>query len=85
MRGDDPSIEELRVVTDRWGTDPLHPAANTYRVMAEKLEEEMMRPVSSFSNSATGSGTRRPVPDMAEYRQYWVPRYDSARARYPPA
>jgi hypothetical protein len=34
-RGDDPSIEELRVVANRWGADPVHPAADTYRVMAE--------------------------------------------------
>jgi hypothetical protein len=88
-RGDDPSIEELRVVADRWGTDPVHPAADTYRVMAEKLEEEMMRPVSSFSNSVTGTG---PAPDMAEHGQYWVescsaalPRNDSTTARFPPA
>jgi hypothetical protein len=87
---DDPLIEELHVVADPWGTDPVHPATDTYHVMAEKLEEEMMRPVSSFSNSATGSGPRRPVPDMAEHRQYWVescsaalPRNGGARARYP--
>ncbi len=91
-RGDDPSIEELRVVADRWGADPVHPADDTYRVMAEKLEEEMVRPVSSFSNSSTGTGPRRPAPDMAEHRQYWVescsatlPRNDSTSSRFPQA
>ncbi len=38
-KGDDPSLEELHVVADRWGMDPVHPAVDTYCVMAEKLEE----------------------------------------------
>ncbi len=38
-KGDDPSLEELHVVADRWGMDPVHPAVDTYCVMTEKLEE----------------------------------------------
>jgi hypothetical protein len=50
----------------------MHPAVDSYQVMAEKLEEELVRPVSSFSNSGSGSGPIRPMPDMTEYSQYWV-------------
>jgi hypothetical protein len=39
--------------------------------MAEKLDEEMVRSMSSFSNSGSGISPRRPMPDMAEHRQYW--------------
>jgi hypothetical protein len=38
-KGDDPSLEELHIVADRWGEDPVHPPVDTYCVMAEKLEE----------------------------------------------
>ncbi len=47
-------------------------------------------PVSYFSNSGSGTGLRRPVPNMTEHCQYWVegcsaalPRNDSLR--HPPA
>jgi hypothetical protein len=78
----------LRIVADRWGKEPIHPAADTYPIMAEKLEEELVRPISSFSNSSSGAGPRRPTQDMAEHRQYWVescsvalPRNDSVSYR----
>jgi hypothetical protein len=51
-RSDDPSL-------DRRGKDPVHLAADTYQVMAKKLEEETVRPISSFFNSGSASRPQR--------------------------
>jgi hypothetical protein len=40
--------------------------------MAEKLEEVLLRPTSSYFNSGTGTGLKIPSQDLAEHRQYWV-------------
>ncbi len=29
-RYDDPEVENLRAMAERWGTDPVHPDAHTY-------------------------------------------------------
>ncbi len=56
-RSDDPALKELLLVADRCGKDPVHLAV-------EKLEEERVRPISSFSNTGHTSGPRR--------LKYWV-------------
>jgi hypothetical protein len=56
-RSDDPALEELLLVADRCGKDPVHLAV-------EKLEEERVRPISYFSNTGHTSGPRRLISDM---------------------
>jgi hypothetical protein len=54
-RHDEPSLDELRLVADRWRKDKVHPTPLTYKLIADKLEEEMPRPLSSYSKSGTYS------------------------------
>jgi hypothetical protein len=69
-RSDDPTpLDELRLIANHWGKDPVHPGPETCWVMAEKLEDELARPISSFLNSLMMNGPRRPRMDMAEHRQ----------------
>ncbi len=43
-------------VSDRWWADAVHPAIETYKLMAEHLQEILDRPPSSYSNSGTVLG-----------------------------
>jgi hypothetical protein len=56
-RSDDPPIEELQAVANRLGPDAVHPACETYKLMAGLLDEVMERPVYSYLNSGTTAGS----------------------------
>jgi hypothetical protein len=70
-RRNDPLIEELREVADRWDAVAVHPASDIYKLMAGLLDEIMEPPESSYSNSGMplGSGLKRPRRDLADHRQ----------------
>ncbi len=47
-RNDNPEMEDLCAVAERWGTGPVHPGPVTYALMAGGLMEELERPASAL-------------------------------------
>jgi hypothetical protein len=72
-RNNDPEMEDLRAVAERWDIDPVHPVLK--EVMGKGLMEELERPASAFTNRGTKADKptrKRQRVDMSEHWQSWV-------------
>ncbi len=50
-RSDDPSLDKLRTTVMRWGTNPVHPGEEAYKMKADGLSCEMEKSASVYTNS----------------------------------
>jgi hypothetical protein len=77
MLGIFPSItdEAAAGIGAMWGTDPVHPSEDAYKVIADALLDDIINPESRYTNMPKGDqepNRKKPKIDLAATRQDWV-------------